>query len=310
MIFRSIADREDIARLVSCSAKQEASTRWVNGSLDRGESRLQWCRMAVSEGGDVLAAHAMDSWSPDGPPGDRPTFVQLLGHSEEAAAVALLKHDLSAFKAGDVEVRLVSEVDASPELSALRVEQHRVLEAAGFGVEVDRVKLEWLTTPRPRAPVGLTFKAVKAVAEEELLEVFAAVGDGSVDHGMVTGRAEYGRGKEAAMRLGRARRRTYKDNWFVVGSTLEGAPIGYVQSTMSGDQAVLAEIGVVEAQRGHRYVDDLLAHGTGVLVDQGQINIRAFTDAENHAMRAAFERGGYAVTGGRRDFRRPPGTAG
>jgi RimJ/RimL family protein N-acetyltransferase len=135
--------------------------------------------------------------------------------------------------------------------------------------------------------------------------MFAAVGDGSVDHGIVTGRAEYGRREEAVIRLDRARRRTSEDDWFVVGVNGAGVPVGYVQSALvDNDRAILAEIGVVESQRG-RYVDELLAYGTGVLADRGETRIRAYTDAANRVMRAAFDRGGYAETGSRRDFRRP-----
>jgi hypothetical protein len=61
MIFRSIIDRSEIGFLVSRSAKREASAHWVAGLLERNESRLQWCRMALSDGGELLAAHAMDS---------------------------------------------------------------------------------------------------------------------------------------------------------------------------------------------------------------------------------------------------------
>jgi hypothetical protein len=94
--------------------------------------------MALSEEGELLAAHAMDSWSPDRAPGDTPTFVQLLGHTDEQAAVALLENDLCAFGAASVDVRLVSEADAPWELRTLREEQQQVLGAAGFGVDVDR----------------------------------------------------------------------------------------------------------------------------------------------------------------------------
>lgn len=65
---------------------------------------------------------------------------------------------------------------------------------------------------------------------------------------------------------------------------------------------------VVESQRGHRYVDDLLACATGVLTDHGQRHIRDYTDATNRGMRAAFARAGYAETGARCDFRRPATT--
>jgi hypothetical protein len=323
MIFRSIGDRSEIDLLVSRSARQDVSARWVMGLLERGESRLPWCRMALSDGGELLAAHAMDSWSLDRDPGDTPTFVHLLGHVDEAAAVTLLNEDLRAFGAATVDARLVSAADASAELRTLRGGQQRVLDAAGFTVELDRVRLQWpapppdssgpgpAPLPRPesqpesRRAGGLTFQPAAAFADGELVDVFAAVGDGSVDHGMVTGRAEHGRREEAATRLGQARRRKHEDDWFVVGVDGAGAPVGYVQSALDvDDRALLAEIGVVESQRGHRYVDELPAYGTGVLVDPGETGIRASTDAENRAMRAAFARGGYAETGSQRDLRR------
>jgi RimJ/RimL family protein N-acetyltransferase len=97
----------------------------------------------------------------------------------------------------------------------------------------------------------------------------------------------------------------HEDDWFVVGVDLVGVPVGYVQSALDVDDlAFLAEIGVVEPQRGHRYVDELLAYGTRVLADRGEARFRSYTDAANRAMRAAFARGGYAETGSRRDFRR------
>ena len=295
MIFRSIIDQSEIDLLVSRSARREVNARWVTGLLERGESRLQWCRMALSDDGELLAAHTMDSWSPDRDPGGTPAFVTLLGHVDEAAAVALLNHDLSVFGAATVGARLVSGADASAELRTLREGQQRVLGAAGFTVELDRVRLRW--------PASLPESS--GLAEDDLVEVFAAVSDGSLDHGMVTGRAEHGRRGEAAIRLGQARRRKHEDDWFVVGVNSGGAPVGYVQSALDVyDLAFLAEIGVVESQRGYRYVDELLAYGTGVLADRGETQIRAHTDMANRAMRAAFARGGYAETGSRRDFHR------
>lgn len=304
MIFRGIVDRSEIDLLVSCSGKKEASARWVQGLLERGESRLGWCRMATSEDGALLAAHALDSWSPDRPPGDTPTSAQLLGHTDEQSAVVLLEHDLRALHVRSLGVRLVSDADAAPDLRLLHDGQRRVLYAAGFRVEVDRVRAEWRGWPPPRQAAELTFPPVAAVDEDELVEVFAAVGDGSLEHAMITGRAEHGRHGEALIRLDRARRRRYADDWFVVGVNVAGGPVGYVQAALAeNDRAILAEIGVVQSHRGHRHVDDLLAYATGVLTDHGQQHIRAYTDAANRGMRAAFARAGYAETGTRCDFR-------
>jgi RimJ/RimL family protein N-acetyltransferase len=180
-----------------------------------------------------------------------------------------------------------------------------VLRAAGFGLEVDRVRVEWSTTsPAPRPAGALTFQPAAVLPTDAIEEIFAEVGDGSVDHGMITGRAEIGRERDAAQRLHRARRRDHADDWFVIGIDRCGVPVGYVQSAMvDGDRAILAEIGVVESQRGHRHVDELLAYGTAVVLDADVTTVVADTDAGNRAMRAAFARAGYVEFASRRDLR-------
>jgi RimJ/RimL family protein N-acetyltransferase len=305
MVFRSIDDESELEFLVSLSAKRAVSARWVAGLLERRESRPQWCRMALSANGDLLAAHALDSWSPDGEPGPAPTFVHLLGHADEAAAAALLTHDLRCFGAESVEARVVLDVDAAPDLRMLRESQPRVLSAADFTLEVDRVRIQWLSrSPTPRPSGVLTFRSAATFPAGDLVEVFAQVGDGSVDHGMVTGRAGSGRCEEAARRVRHAWRRPHEDGWFVVGVDRAGVPVGYVQSAMvDGERPILAEIGVVAARRGRRYVDELLAYGTAVLADRGVPRIGSDTDVANRAMRAAFARAGYVEFASRRDFR-------
>ena len=109
-----------------------------------------------------------------------------------------------------------------------------MLEAAGFTLEVDRVRLDWSASSRP-TPRRLTVRLATTFPEGDLVEVFAAVSDGSVDHGMITGRAEHGRREEAAIRLGQARRRKHEDDWFVIGVDGAGVPVGYVQSALDVD---------------------------------------------------------------------------
>ena len=66
MLFRSIADRSEIDRLVSLGVRPEPLTHWVTSALVSGESRLDWCRMALSDDDKLLAAHIFDSFSLDG----------------------------------------------------------------------------------------------------------------------------------------------------------------------------------------------------------------------------------------------------
>ncbi|MGH9299653.1 MAG: GNAT family N-acetyltransferase, partial [Acidimicrobiales bacterium] len=66
---------------------------------------------------------------------------------------------------------------------------------------------------------------------------------------------------------------------------------------------MVAEIGVVASQRGHRYVDDLLAWATQLLARWGAERIIADTDRANTPMRAAFKRSGYRELRWRDDYR-------
>jgi len=61
VMFRSITDESEVDSLVSLSVKRDSSIRWVTGLLDRGESRLEWCRSARSDDGELLAAHVFDA---------------------------------------------------------------------------------------------------------------------------------------------------------------------------------------------------------------------------------------------------------
>lgn len=305
MIFRSIADPAEVEHLVSRSENREVSARWVAGLLERGESRPEWCRLAESPDGDLLAGHVLDSFSLESPPGPVPTFVTLLGHVDDGAAVALLRNDLDEFGADAVEARVTTYGDVSLPLAALRRAQVGVLHAAGFALLVDRVQLEWRSTsPVPRPSGLLDIRPASTLPSRDLVEVFAGVGDGSVDNGMVSGRSTLGRDGEAERRLRYARRRSHRDAWFVVGVDPSGEPVGFVQSALAdGDRAILAEIGVIERYRGRRYVDELLAYGTGVLAAYGADRIMSTTDVVNRGMRGAFARAGYAESGARRDFR-------
>jgi len=305
VIFRSIAGPAEVEHLVSLSHKREVSARWVSGLLERGESRPAWCRLAELPGGDPLAAHAFDSFSMEGPPRAVPAFVTLLGHVDHDAAVALLRGDLDGSGAEAVEARVTVYRDDSPSLAALREAQVGVLAAAGFALLVDRVQLEWSSAaPVPRPSGLLGFRPASTFPSREVVEVFAGVGDGSVDSGMVSGRSALGREGEAERRLGYATHRRHEDAWFVVGVDPAGEPVGFVQSALAdGEHPILAEIGVIERYRGRRYVDELLAYGTGVLAEHGADRIASTTDVANRGMRGAFARAGYAESGSRSDFR-------
>jgi hypothetical protein len=127
--------------LVSLSEKVERSVDWVVGRLNRGESRLEWCRMATTAAGELVAAHAFDSWSLTPIRVHCPRSSICSAHRDESVAAALLMHDLRALGARSVQARIVVEADAPPALRALPESQPALLAAAGFELEVNRVRL-------------------------------------------------------------------------------------------------------------------------------------------------------------------------
>ncbi len=296
MIFRSLAGRSELNLLVSLSRKSEVTARWIGGMLDQGDTRPEWCRIALGPRGELRAAHAFHSPRPEGSPAQ----VALLGHADRSAAEALLRHDLRHFDLNSLGAHQAVYTDGHPRVAELRAEQEAVLLAVGFRVTVPRVLLG-----RPAGPIdvpnGLSFRPASSVAPDRLRGIFRDVGDGSLDYEMRTVRSEAGPDAEAAYRLDRALARDFRDDWFVIGLDGSGTPVGYVQSAVVGDgRAILAEIGVVAARRGSGYVNDLLAYGTGKLA--GFPEVVSTTDAGNVPMRAAFARAGYAETGTRTDF--------
>jgi ribosomal protein S18 acetylase RimI-like enzyme len=297
------ASAGEVARLCSLNPDADRLGRFVSATLAGGGTRPEWCRSASSVGAGLLAAHSF--WGR--PPSDTPTLVDLLGHRDHAAATALLSHDLDWLAVDAMDCQLVTGDDADEPLRRLRAAEGRVLADAGFELMVDRVRVEWLPSGdgglRP-ARRSLTIRPADEFTADQLLALFAGVGDGSPDAHMIADRARLGRIGEARERLARCTAMRHTDDGFAIGVDPDGIAVGYVLATLvDGDRPVLAEIGVTESARGHRYVDQLLAHGTRLLAGNGATRIRGDVDVSNRPMRAAFSRAGYREFATRQDYR-------
>ncbi len=258
-----------------------------------------WCWTATAPGGAVLARHYW--W---GLPGSvKPIVVTSVSAEDPAAAAALLAHARDCLGVEEARCEVVVPRGQGDNPSEARADLVGLLTGAGFGLEVRRVRVEW--TPAagvPPAAGRLVMRPASEVAEDALVAMFRAVGDGSLDHGMNAGRARLGEAAEARTRLGFARSFPAGPDWFTVGFTSTGELAGYVAPGYAGTTPVVAEIGVAAAHRGHGYVNELLAHATRVLAGTGTSRIRADTDRANGPMRAAFARAGYQEFAWRDDY--------
>lgn len=171
----------------------------------------------------------------------------------------------------------------------------RVMERSGARMLVERLRLEWRAgTPVPADGGRLRFRPV--AGREDLLALMTPVMEGTLDaHGqqdLASGLSA----REAAEKHYDEELAHYSTprEWWRVAELPDGGPVGFVIPARNSYHPVIAYIGVLPAQRGHGYIDELLAEGTRVLAGQdGVERIRAATDLGNVPMAKSFARLGY-----------------
>ncbi|MEV6165863.1 GNAT family N-acetyltransferase [Streptomyces sp. NPDC052052] len=171
----------------------------------------------------------------------------------------------------------------------------RVMERSGARMLVERLRLEWrVGTPVPAGSGRLRFRPV--ADREDLLALMTPVMEGTLD---AHGRADLASGlsaRESAEKHYDEELATYSTprEWWRIAELPDGEPVGFVIPARNSYNPIIAYLGVLPAHRGHGYIDDILAEGTGVLAAQDDVvRIRAATDLGNVPMARSFERLGY-----------------
>jgi RimJ/RimL family protein N-acetyltransferase len=81
--------------------------------------------------------------------------------------------------------------------------------------------------------------------------------------------------------------------WWQIATLPGGEPAGFVIPARNNYHAIIAYLGVLPAQRGNGYINEILAEGTRILAAQDVPRIRASTDLGNVPMAEAFTRAGW-----------------
>lgn len=89
--------------------------------------------------------------------------------------------------------------------------------------------------------------------------------------------------------------------------TRAAAPIGYALFRRLLDEAELLRIGVLPGERGRGFATQLLAHGLGLLREEGVVACLLEVREDNAAAVAVYRHAGFAVVGRRRSYY-PDGT--
>lgn len=268
--------------------------------LDSGRRRPEWMWMALQ--GDHLVAR-LAWWARK--PGDPPLILDVFDLDDAAAEPGRLDAGVQLLETAIAQTLPVS--GRPPECSlfippdwredpvARQVVEDRmaVLEQVGARLFVERLRLEWRPgTPIPEARGRLRFRPV--IDREDLLALMVPVLEGTLDAHSRHDLDQMPAARVAAEQYdGEFEGYDSPRDWWRIATLLDGEPVGFVIPARNSYNPIIAYIGVLPAQRGNGYINDLLAEGTRILAAHDVPRIRAATDLGNVPMARAFQRVGY-----------------
>lgn len=262
--------------------------------LEAGTTRLEWLYLALADGRRLARAIFSADEAPPTPPMEMFLSGLALDWADRAARGA-------ATKMLEVALPLVGRVGPSID-SRINAEVHAdvdtrrtLLESVGFGLFQEKAGYYWQRTaalPAPRVS-RLRFRSLRDVDRETFIDVLAEGPRDTLDRNdrffyEFTGAREWARIMIGALSPGD------EDSWKIAYDS-RGRPVGYVMLSEFGEPGVgtIVHIGVLPEQRGHGYIDDLLAETTADAEARGLEAILSDVDTLNLPMRAAMERAGH-----------------
>ncbi|MGH7643438.1 MAG: GNAT family N-acetyltransferase [Candidatus Dormibacteria bacterium] len=293
--YRQITGPEelDLFLTLSCSLDHE-----LRGDLSVGFRRPEWMWVALRDG-QLLARVAW--W---GPAQDTiPSVLDVLDLADapdrievgtELLRAALARLIPTGVQPPDYVRFIPSNWRASAASRQVVEDRMAVAYRTGARLLVERLRLEWL----PGSPIGVKGDRVifRPVSDDgELVDLMTLVMAGTLDAHSGDDLTRMS-AREGAIRHFEDELARYRSPraWWRIAARPDGVPVGFVIPARNDYHAILAYLGVVPDQRGHGYVDELLAEGARILAAAGVPRIRASTDLGNVPMAQAFARAGWS----------------
>ena len=322
MIFRSATERDQervIALMVPDPASGPTAGTYQLRSLSR-QYRPEWTWLAeerVARNDPPLAAaiwwgepraagpSALDGiWAP-GPvaPSDRAQLTaDLIRHAHRAFAEAATDGQ-ATYEPPRYHIFLPGDWRDRPEAVAALEWREDAARRAGLTRRLERLRYEWTARTGVLGPPGpgarLTFRPEPD--DDVFADVLAEVLSGTLDATSREQAARVGPRQQARQDVRFYRDRMRGDrSWWRIAHAPDGRIAGFGIPSCNEEYPVVGYLGVLPGQRGHGYVDEILAEITRILATEaGATVIHADTDLENRPMAAAFERAGYRNFGRR-----------
>lgn len=271
--------------------------------IGRNEYRPEHSWVAIRDG--VVVARAA-WWA--GPEDEKPGALDWLeaapGPDQVELATRLLRAAHERIRNGDGErpdYHLLMPPDWEERPDIRSAVEFRMTAAANAGLRpfVERLAYRWSAATDGLPPRSTRLRFAPA-DDEAFLPVLRALLEGTLDAHSLRDIAEHGLNEAAAMQLRGLHWYPSPRDWWQLAYTDSGELAGLIVPARNYGGPTIAYIGVVPAQRGHGYVDDLLAEMAWRLAElaPGE-DVTADTDVANVPMARAFARAGF-----RNEFRR------
>ncbi|MEO3792286.1 GNAT family N-acetyltransferase [Nonomuraea sp. B10E15] len=298
MRFRP-AVKDDLDRLLGCVVDEPISWAHPERLLSYVESRNYgydriW--LATDDDTDDILARAV-WWS--FPDGARPLALDCLYvhpsvGDRVGVAADLLRHAHAAFgRAPEYHVFVPNGWRGDPAATAAVGWRWEAAGRAGLTEELERLRYAWTAgdAPVPEPPDRLVFRGEED--DEVFVEAFRRVAAGSLDFATRQALRTMDPVEQAREDVRDCASMRGERSWWRLAYDKGGDLVGVALPSANDAGPVVGYLGVVPEQRGHGYVDDLLAEITRFHAERGVQRIVADTDSGNVPMARAFERGGY-----------------
>lgn len=167
---------------------------------------------------------------------------------------------------------------------------------AGLELFVERYSYRW-SAESDGLPARSERLKFRPADDGQMLAVLGQLLVGSLDAHDRRSTAEHGIGRAAELQLQGLYWFPSPRDWWQLAYTGSGALVGAIIPARNHDMPTIGYIGVVPGQRGHGYVDDLLAEMAWKLTEYAPgEEVGADTDFSNVPMVQAFGRAGFRTT--------------
>lgn len=305
MVIRPLAvgELETFARVAGRIEHAASIQDYIERLLARGHVHHEWF-FVLEEGDQIIGTIAYWNLPSVGKPTDF-VLLELPWEREDYLTLGaqFVQHALLNMQALGASGKIGHVIDmppARPQWQYFPEQRAALITRCGFVLQRETLRWECQVGETARAAsTRLTFRPLEDVGEAAFCEAIERGSEGTHDRLIRQEREHAGPAQAAKDMFEDMQHLGYAPGWWQLAYNQTGELVGFV---MPSANHTVGYIGVVPEQRGHGYIDDLLACLTATFSAAGASSILADTDVANIPMANAFRRAGWKQFGRRQEY--------